>query len=162
MRLLPLVAIASAQFIKRPAVELVTVVLTVPAHGPQRAAIRDGYGQRSTFSILLWFVVSNQDAGFWDDAFQAERQRRRDVVVCGAAGSGWLRRDAALAGGESSHAPANSRRGWHRPARRCCTSAHSSPPAASCSCRAARRPRSATQRRLPALSSVIDHDQARR
>ena len=77
----PVLALAAAQWSKKPAVELVTVILTVPAHVPQRAAIRTGYGQKSSFDINLWFVVSARDPGFWDDGFSRERRERGDFIA---------------------------------------------------------------------------------
>ena len=66
-------------------VELLAVVLTVPAHTANRDAIRRGWGKPSSFDVLLWFVVSSRDPGFEAAAFSAERSARGDVVVCDVA-----------------------------------------------------------------------------
>ena len=64
------------------ALELLAVVLTVPAHRPNRDAIRKGWGKPSSFDVALWFVVSSRDADFSAADFITERNTFDDVVVC--------------------------------------------------------------------------------
>ena len=83
-RLALLVAWLVARCAALEAVELVAVVLTVPAHRPHRDAIRGGWGRPSTFDVAVWFVVSSRDAGFGGEPFVAERAAFGNLVVCDA------------------------------------------------------------------------------
>lgn len=78
-----LLACAAAALPATPAsVELLAVVLTVPAHRPHRDAIRSGWGRPSSFAVAVWFVVSLNDAGFDGGAFTEERRAASDLLVC--------------------------------------------------------------------------------
>ena len=82
---LGLVWCVAAVSTEKVSVELLAVVLTVPAHRPHRDAIRKGWGKPSSFETLLWFIVSSQDADFGSARFSEERETFDDVTICDVA-----------------------------------------------------------------------------